>query len=381
MSRSPMHAFLMAVFPGLGHYYVGRRVRPVLYGLPFIGLVFLFFLMAANGGEEEALVVFVMGVALWLVNMFDMVIFLLTRPEPEWPYRKYLPKPVQTPYPAAEGNDTEGAPYGPFPYPSVPQARAFSEERFRTLLLSCIPGLGHFHLGLMQRGAAFLFSFFGLFAMVLFLAVQLFGEDFLVFLVALPVIWLYNLFDTSQLLKRKENGEILEDRTIFEEFESGRAEGKKSKMLATLLAMFPGAGHMYLGLQRRGLQLMAGFLLTIYLMDVLRLSLFLFLVPIIWFFGFFDALQLISKQGREEVKDVPLVDWLMNHQKWIGFGLLALGGYLLFDQMILGLLQDYFPELRLSYWFHRYFQTLVVGTLLIGGGIRLLSGSRGGRNG
>lgn len=38
---------------------------------------------------------------------------------------------------------------------------------------------------------------------------------------------------------------------------------------------------MYLGLQRRGLQLMAAFLLSIYLLDLLRLSAFLFLVPII----------------------------------------------------------------------------------------------------
>lgn len=70
--------------------------------------------------------------------------------------------------------------------------------------------------------------------------------------------------------------------------------------------MFPGAGHMYLGLQRRGLQLMAAFLLSIYLLDLLRLSAFLFLVPIIWFYSF---LMLYSKQQnteKNEYKTNPL---------------------------------------------------------------------------
>lgn len=74
----------------------------------------------------------------------------------------------------------------------------------------------------------------------------------------------------------KERGEQLDDRTIFEEFEEHREQGKKNKTFASILAMFPGAGHMYLGLQRRGLQLMAAFLLSIYLLDLLRLSAFYF---------------------------------------------------------------------------------------------------------
>lgn len=96
----------------------------------------------------------------------------------------------------------------------------------------------------------------------------------------------------------KERGDQLVDRTIFEDFEEHREQGKKSKTFASILAMFPGAGHMYLGLQRRGLQLMAAFLLSIYLLDLLRLSAFLFLVPIIWFYSFltlYNKLQSMEK--------------------------------------------------------------------------------------
>lgn len=378
MNRSPLMAFWLSLIPGVGHYYIGRRIRPILYGLCFfgaVGLDIVILALALDGGrmdEEAFFVVMFFGFIVWLVNVLDMLIFLLTRRGGQWPADR------RNPYPHQAGVQEEGQSLR-----SLETADSYAyrqnqdvNERFKTILLSFIPGLGHFQLGLMHRGAAFLLSFFGLFTMVGFLAVAVFGERFMIFILALPVIWFYNLFDVANLLKRKQQGEVLEDRTIFEEFEESRRDGRKSKTLATVLAVFPGAGHMYLGLQRRGLQLMAAFLLTVYMLDVLRLSLFLFLVPIIWFYGFFDALQYVSKQGREEIRDVPLVDWLMNHQKWIGIGLLGLGAYYLFDQLVLGVLQDYFPKLRIGYWFNRYFQTFVVGTLLIGGGIRLLAGGK-----
>ncbi|MDA1571389.1 hypothetical protein PDK93_35965, partial [Bacillus cereus] len=155
-------------------------------------------------------------------------------------------------------------------------------ERFYIILLSIIPGLGHFQLGLMQRGLTFLVACTGIGSMIIFVALLTSQESFLIFLVTLPVLWIYNFFDVVQQLQKKERGEQLVDRTIFEDFEEHREQGKKSKTFASILAMFPGAGHMYLGLQRRGLQLMAAFLLSIYLLDLLRLSAFLFLVPIIW---------------------------------------------------------------------------------------------------
>lgn len=68
---------------------------------------------------------------------------------------------------------------------------------------------------------------------------------FMLFLGILPIIWLYCMFDAVQLIHRKQAGERVEDRTLFDEMEAGRAEGRRSKVLATLLSAFPGAGHMY----------------------------------------------------------------------------------------------------------------------------------------
>lgn len=124
---------------------------------------------------------------------------------------------------------------------------------------------------------------------------------------------------------------------------------------------------------------MAAFLFSIYILDVLRLSIFLFLIPIIWFYSFFDALQHISKyEEQNELKDVPVVDGLVNHRKWLGIGLLLLGSFYLFDQILLPLtdrlLREYYDLSGLYGWYYRYFQTTVVSAVLIGIGLKLLIG-------
>ncbi len=256
---------------------------------------------------------------------------------------------------------------------------SMESERFFAIALSIVPGLGHFQLGLMNRGLTLLASFFGLGAMILFVTVLSGYEVFFVFLVLLPVIWLYGFFDVMQQLNKKQNGEPLIDRSILEDLEQRREDGKKSKAIATFLSIFPGAGHLYLGLQRRGIQLMAAFLFSIYILDALRLSIFLFFVPIIWFYSFFDGLQKASRIDEEPLEDAPVISYLVNNQKWLGIGLIALGAYYLFSSILLPV---FAPMLRawlnidIAYWFGQYFQIALVCILLIGGGIKLLLGSK-----
>ncbi|MCS7460025.1 hypothetical protein N0M98_07695 [Paenibacillus doosanensis] len=362
--KNPMTALLLSFIPGMGHLYLNRIVRAVLYGFGFFGPVLLMFLLVITGkyrynGEFLAFLL-VVALLVGLINMIDMVITLV----------RGRMEPLAT--------NTHAAYYTGDTRATVIQPK--DNDRFLTILLSFIPGLGHFHLGLMQRGLAFLIAFFGSLAMVFFIAILTHREGFLAFLAILPIIWLYSMFDCIQQLNRKQRGEALIDQTFFDDFQDSREDGRKSKMIATFLSIVPGAGHMYLGLQKRGLQLMAAFLLCVYIMDVLRLSIFLFLIPILWFYSFFDALQLISKQDREELKDIPFVDWLINHQKWVGIILLVLGAYYLLDEVLLSALDRMFPKERISMLFHQYFQTFLVSVILIGGGLRLLLGSKNKRS-
>lgn len=367
MYKNPLVAFLLGFIPGAGHLYLGRKVRALVYPLLFFGSLALGAFASIMSHDGDPFVV--MGIAaaiIWGVNMLDIVISAIA-----YGRRPAMDMTAAVPYP--DGS----VPMPPYPHSQPPQVRD-SDERFRTILLSFIPGLGHFQLGLMNRGLTLLIGFFGSMTMILFVSFLANQDGFLVFFGALPIIWLYGMFDAIRMVTRKQQGETLIDRTILEDIDEHRESGRRSKVIATLLAIFPGAGHMYLGLQKRGLQLMAAFLFSIYILDVLRLSLFLFFVPILWFYSFFDALQQVTRysEGKEEMKDVPIVDWLVNQQKWIGVGLLLLGGFYLVDQFVLEMLDRMFPDRNIGYWLRSYLQTFIVSAMLIGGGLKLAFGKK-----
>ncbi|MNO81674.1 TM2 domain protein [compost metagenome] len=351
--RSKLKAFFLNLIPGAGHYYMGKRPQGIAYLLLSFGVLFMSFLIAVAEGAEEILIVGVIGfLLLWIVSMVHLVVKMLQMPAPTI---------------APDGSRID--------FISVP-VKTEDNERVHVILLSFIPGLGHFHMGLMQRGLSFLISFFGFMTVMLFLAGITSSDAFLLLFGVLPVIWLYCMFDAVQLIHRKQAGEEMVDRTLFEEMEAGREEGRRSKVLATLLSAFPGAGQMYLGLQKRGLQLMLLFLGSIYVMDLLRLTLLFFLIPVIWFYSLFDGLQLVSRHGREPLQDKPVIEGFLNHQGWLGAALMCLGLYYIVVNVAVPALDIRFPEWRLEYRVNEYFRTIVVSVLLIGGGLKLMAGSK-----
>ncbi|MGD7023962.1 hypothetical protein ACQCVK_15280 [Rossellomorea vietnamensis] len=352
MKKNPLIAFLLAFFPGGGLIYLGKLLRGLFYTASVFGAavvtIYLAFSYWSVSGIE--FVFFIGGFLLYIVNLIDTAIT--------------ASKLYKRTTAAGDGEKEESTP---------------ESERFFTIILSLVPGLGHFQLGLMNRGVTLLAAFLGLAVMVIFVTVLSSRGEFLVFLAFLPVLWVYSFFDSMQQLAKKQRGEELVDQSILEEFENRREDGKKSKSLATMLSIFPGAGHLYLGYQRRGIQLMAAFLFSIYIMDVMRLGIFLFLVPIIWFYSFFDGLQKASRYGKEPIEDIPVISYLVNHQKWVGIGLVTLGIYYLLTNVALPVLQPFiyeYMEVDAYFWFERYIQTAIVCLVLIGGGIKLLAGSK-----
>ncbi|WP_026564682.1 DUF6677 family protein [Bacillus sp. UNC41MFS5] len=349
--KNPTKALTLSLFPGLGHIYFGNMFRGVLYLLTVMGLAFVTVIGLVTNNQEVAIITFMLGVFLYLISFIDMGVQVSK-------HKKALRAANQ------EGQQTQASQ---------------DSERFYTIVLSFIPGLGHFQIGLMTRGLTLLATFLGLGVMVIFVTALSNRGEFMVFLAALPIIWVYGFFDAVQQVNKKQRGEELVDRTIFEDFEMRREDGKKSKSIATFLAIFPGAGHLYLGLQRRGIQLMAAFLFSIYILDTLRLGIFLFLIPIIWFYSFFDAMQKVSRYGEETIEDVPIIAYFINHQKWVGIGLVLMGLYYLVMNVLLPAFSPFLNRLvniDVMYWVQSYLQTGLVCILLIGGGIKLLSGSK-----
>ncbi|MEH7110513.1 hypothetical protein [Bacillus sp. JJ1764] len=349
--KSSTKALTLSLFPGLGLIYWGKMFRGVLYLLLVFGCALITVIGIASGTGDAIIIPFMVGIFIYLVSFIDMGVQISKQ------------KKVLLAADLGEPNS---------------QA-AQDSERFYTIVLSFIPGLGHFQLGLMNRGLTLLATFLGLGIMVIFVTALSNRSEFLVFLLSLPVIWVYGFFDAVQQVNKKQRGEELVDRTIFEDFETRREDGKKSKAIATFLSIFPGAGHLYLGLQRRGIQLMAAFLFSVYILDVLRLGIFLFLIPIIWFYSFFDGLQKVSRYNEEALEDVPIISYFLNHQKWVGIGLIFLGLYYLVVNILLPVFSPMLTKLiniDIAYWVQSYFQTGLVCFVLIVGGIKLLTGSK-----
>ena len=145
---------------------------------------------------------------------------------------------------------------------------------------------------------------------------------------------------------------------------------KKSKFATVILSAVPGLGHMYLGWQQRGLQFMLTFFLMIFLMAQSGgLSLFTFLLPVIWFYSLFDALQCYEEIPPPREKQLDSWHWVFQKQKWVGIGLIVIGGLLLINKVAFPMLLGF-----LDYAVIRSISTIMVALLLIAGGIRLAWG-------
>ncbi len=66
---------------------------------------------------------------------------------------------------------------------------------------------------------------------------------------------------------------------------------KKNKFFTFVLSLFPGAGHMYMGFMKKGVSLMSAFFTVIFVATFLDVAQLLFVLPILWFYSFFDSIN------------------------------------------------------------------------------------------
>lgn len=119
--------------------------------------------------------------------------------------------------------------------------------------------------------------------------------------------------------------------------DNGQIYGRtpKPRLLVLLFSLIPGAGHMYLGLTQRGLQIMLFFFGTLYISSLVEYVLgnlwAMVVAPVTWFFSFFETLQADARLRRGEmVEDKVLVaveKLRLNRRFWgwilVVFGLFA----------------------------------------------------------
>ncbi|MFT5871558.1 MAG: hypothetical protein ACI8WT_000478 [Clostridium sp.] len=121
---------------------------------------------------------------------------------------------------------------------------------------------------------------------------------------------------------------------------------EKSKFLTFCFSLLPGAGHMYMGFMKMGLSLMAAFFFLIFLSSWLSIGPLLFVLPLIWFYSFFDCMNkrystdeeflLLEDNYLFSLDELIKIDKsvLKKHSLFSGIILILLGGYLIGNNII-----------------------------------------------
>lgn len=169
---------------------------------------------------------------------------------------------------------------------------------------------------------------------------------------------------------------------------------KKNKILFFLFSLIPGAAHMYIGLVKRGLVIMLALVAGAGLAMMADTPAFLLVLPVLWFYSFFDALnkyhlpeeKLTKVQDDflfflnampENVRSDPRFKKVASANVLKVGGIVAIiaGAYLIWDQIIvrvlIRLLSDTGAEIlsQISYKLPQ----VAVAVILIVVGIKLIS--------
>ena len=171
---------------------------------------------------------------------------------------------------------------------------------------------------------------------------------------------------------------------------------RKSSFFTFCCAFFPGAGQMYLGMMKKGAAIMLTFFGLVSIASFLHLEFLLFLLPVIWFYSFFETLNVkwLSAEQRQELDDKFCADllcktkfskgWIQTlkskHSLLAGGGLIVIGIYLLFSTLVHPVLRTILDWYGIDLWLLerliRSIPTLVISIAIIALGIHLVRGKK-----
>lgn len=168
---------------------------------------------------------------------------------------------------------------------------------------------------------------------------------------------------------------------------------KKNGILTFLFAFVPGAGQMYQGYMKRGLSLITLFFLCI--MAGMLLEPLVLTALIVWMYSFFDTFnlraQFIAGTAPADdylvhfnTKDARLTLFFRDSHKLVGWGLIALGGLVAYENVIMRVFGDVMwrwgqnsPFFRAVYLMLDELPEVVVCVALIVCGVWLVRGPKG----
>jgi hypothetical protein len=164
---------------------------------------------------------------------------------------------------------------------------------------------------------------------------------------------------------------------------------KKNSFFTFCFSLLPGAGQMYMGFMKRGVSLMFSFFLLIFLAIWLSLEPLMLIMPIIWFYAFFDAHNLRSTPDDEfyTIEDdyILIPDFAKEkahllqgkYRNVFAIALIVIGGTILWDNL-LDIISWIMPDFIQYYIrdFGRILPQLIIGAAIIALGLYLIRGKK-----
>lgn len=160
---------------------------------------------------------------------------------------------------------------------------------------------------------------------------------------------------------------------------------QKSKVWGFLFSLLPGAGHMYLGLMRQGVSFMTLFFGTIALAAFFNIPLVTFIIPIVWFYSFFDYMNKsrLPLLDFDEIEDKFLfIDGKMpqiksvKFQKYVGWAAVLAGLWMIWDRIIYGFIDEFFQQLHINGINAYDLKQLLVAIIIVAVGVKLILGRK-----
>ena len=173
---------------------------------------------------------------------------------------------------------------------------------------------------------------------------------------------------------------------------------KKNGILTLLFACIPGAGQMYQGYMKRGLSLITMFCLFIIVGSATGLDALVVGCIVVYMYSFFDTFNLRAQIIAENApaddylvhinwKDKRMQDFMMDSHKLLGWGLIALGGLVAYENIIMQVFGDVMwrwgqnnPVFRAIYLMLDELPQIVTCVALIVCGLWLVRGPKGKKN-
>lgn len=165
---------------------------------------------------------------------------------------------------------------------------------------------------------------------------------------------------------------------------------KKSKFATIIFSFLPGAGHMFMGFMKMGISFMSAFFFIIFLSTWLKIGPLLFILPLIWFYSFFDCInkRYMPDEEFQKLEDKYLFsidsftkfdkDMFKKRRLVIGILVILLGIYLIWNN-VSSTLSQYINDSKIFDIINNLAQIapqIIIGVIIIIVGIKLIAGKK-----